>query len=365
VSKPLFLLAEAFGENEARIGAPLVGASGIELLNMLAESGNIVLTSADHDYMRKFWDRGDPALLDMVWRLHPEVHRSNVFQQRPPGNKLEWFCGPRAAGIPGYPPLIGAKCVRAEFQHELERLGDELVSVDPSLVLCLGNAALWALSGKTGVSKLRGTTSVSTHTATGYKLLPTYHPAAVLRQYELRPIVIMDLTKAAREKEFPEVRRPRRAMWVEPGLSDLDLFYEQYIVDCKMLSVDIETLGNQITEVGFAPTPYVSIVIPFVDFRKRNKSYWATYEEERLAWYFVKKVCESPIPKVGQNITYDVAFMYRTMGIKIMNVQHDTMLAHHALQPESLKGLGFLGSCYCNIGAWKAEHREQTAKRDA
>lgn len=364
--KPLFILAESYGENEARIGAPLVGASGIELLNMLAESGNIVLTSADHDYMRKFWDRGDPTFLDMVWRLHPEVHRSNVFQQRPPGNKLEWFCGPRASGIPGYPPLIGAKCVRAEFQHELERLGDELVAVDPNLVVCLGNAALWALQGKTGVSKLRGTTATSSYTATGYKCLPTYHPSAVLRQYELRPIVIMDLTKAAREKEFPEVRRPRREIWIEPTLEDLYEFHQRYIRGSSLLSVDIETAGTQITELGFAPGPGVAIVIPFVKAGGHNRNYWASESTEREAWRFIRSILEAPTPrKLFQNGLYDIAFLYRAYGIRVMGAEHDTMLLHHALQPEALKGLGFLGSCYANEGAWKQEHRARTAKRDA
>jgi len=362
--KPLFLLAEAWGENEARIGQALVGASGVEAIRMLAESGNITLTSADHDYMRKFWDTGNPEHLDMVWRLHPEVHRSNVFQQRPPGNKLEWFCGPRASGIPGYPPLIGAKCVRAEFQHELERLGDEIIRVDPNLILCLGNAALWALNGKTGVSKLRGTTSTSTHTCTGYKLLPTYHPAAVLRQYELRPIVIMDLTKAAREKEFPEIRRVRREMWVEPSLADLEDFYHLHVQGRPYVSIDIENPGGPISEVGLGHTK-AAIIIPFDDFRKANRSYWKTAAEEVQAVNFIKKVAEDrTLRKVMQNGLHDVSVLYRHWGIKTNNIDEDCMLLHHALQPESLKGLGFLGATYIDEIAWKEMRKFKSFKRD-
>jgi len=33
-------------------------------------------------------------------------------------------------------------------------LVNELITVNPNLILCLGNTALWAMSGKTGVSKL-------------------------------------------------------------------------------------------------------------------------------------------------------------------------------------------------------------------
>jgi hypothetical protein len=40
-------------------------------------------------------------------------------------------------------------------------------------------------------------------------------------------------------------------------------------------------------------------------------------------------------------------------------------LAHHALQPEALKNLGFLGSIYGNFPAWKHLSRAKGTKRDA
>jgi hypothetical protein len=40
------------------------------------------------------------------------------------------------------------------------------------------------------------------------------------------------------------------------------------------------------------------------------------------------------------------------------------MLLHHALQPESLKGLGFLGSVYTDEGNWKQMRNVGTVKRD-
>jgi len=364
VSKPLFCLGEAWGENEAKIRRPFVGASGVELLRMLAESGNITLTTADHEYMRRFWEKGDPEMLECVWQLHPEIYRSNVFQQRPPGNKLEWFCGPRAYGMPGYPPLIGAKCVRAEFRHELERLQDELLRIDPNLVICLGNAALWAMSGKVGISKLRGTTLSSTHTATGYKLLGTYHPAAILRQWELRPIGVMDLCKAARERGFPEIRRTRREIWIEPTLADLDAFYELHIRGRRYLSIDIENPGGPISEVGLGHST-AALVVPIIDDRKRDRSYWRSAADEVCAVRFIKRVAEDPSTiKVMQNGLHDISVLYRHWGIKTANFDEDCMLLHHAMQPESLKGLGFLGAAYIDEMAWKEMRKFKSLKRD-
>ena len=365
-SKPIVLLGEARGENEARIGSNFVGASGIELLRMLNDAGLLILTSEDNSYIHKFYSTGDPNQIEMVWRLHPELHRTNVLNFRPPGNSLESLCGPKAEGIPGFPSLTKSKYLRKEFSPELERLADELVEKDPNLILCLGNAALWALCGTTGISKLRGTTRISTHTATGFKVLPTYHPAAVLRQWELRPVVIRDFIKAIKEKEYPDVRRPRREIWIEPSLDDVQEFYKSHIVGCRLLSVDIETAGDQVTCIGFSPSPERALVIPFFDFRKRNRSYWPTLSDEREAVRWCAKINGDPeIMKLFQNGMYDIAFLWRSLHMPVFGAMEDTMLAHHALQPESLKGLGFLGSVYTDEGPWKVERKKtSTIKKD-
>ena len=361
----LVILGEAQGSNEARIGAGFVGASGVELLRQLDEAGILVLTAEDHDRISKFYNLGDPVQADMIWRMHPEVFRTNVIQRHPPGNKLEAFCGPRTEGIPGYGPLAKSKYLRAEFAPELERLGDELLEHDPNLILALGNTALWALCNQTGIASVRGTTMLTTHCVSGFKLLPTYHPAAVLRQWELRPTTIIDLLKARREMEYPEIRRPPREIWIEPTLTDLETFYAQHIVGARYLSVDIETSGTQITSISFAPSAGVSLVIPISDSRKSGRSYWPNRKSELIAWAFIRRVLASPKPpKIFQNGSYDMAFLWRGYGIPTYGAEHDTMLLHHALQPEALKGLGFLGSIYTDEGAWKRERKTETIKRD-
>ncbi len=364
-NKPIFLLGEAWGSNEERIKAAFVGPSGVELLKMLNEVGIIEFSSEDKSYISKFYNEGKPQHLDMVWRLHPEVYRSNVFNAHPPANDLKHFCGPKAEGIYGYGPLVPGKYISQTYRPHLERLANELIDVDPNLVICFGNAALWALTARVGLSKLRGTTLSSTMLASGFKLLPTYHPAYVLRQWELRPTVIIDLMKAAREASFPEVRRPKRLIWVEPTLADLETFYANHILHCPLLSVDIETAGTAITEIGFATAADVAIVIPFFDKRRKTKSYWESATDEVKAWQFVSRVLQdSSIPKLFQNGLYDIPFILRTTGIRVRGAKEDTMLLHHSLYPESLKSLGYLGSLYCDEGAWKSMRKHTTIKRD-
>jgi uracil-DNA glycosylase len=90
---------------------------------------------------------------------------------------MENVCGDKHEGISGYPAILKGRYLRAEYSSELDRLADEILEVNPNLVVCLGGVALWALTGKTTITKLRGVTDTSTHTATGYKILqPTTQP---------------------------------------------------------------------------------------------------------------------------------------------------------------------------------------------
>lgn len=327
-----------WGYEEEKERCAFVGTSGYLLTKMLNEAGI---------------QRADCLL-------------TNVFNLRPKGNKLESLCGPKPQAISGYPALLKGKYLHKSFEPELQRLGDELLEADPNLIIALGNEAMWALLGKSAISKFRGTTELSTHTVSGFKVLSTYNPAAVLRDWSMRPVVVSDLHKAAREAEYSEIRRPKCEIWIEPTLEDLHAFLDEFVQGCDILSVDIETAGNQITCIGFAPSADRAIVVPFFDTRKKGRSYWSTDEIEKDVWRIVRGVLvDGSIKKLFQNGLYDIAFLWRAMGIRVVNATEDSMLLHHALQPESKKGLGFLGSLYTDHGPWKhMRAKHETIKRD-
>jgi hypothetical protein len=256
--------------------------------------------------------------------------------------------------------------VRKDFANELARLGDELLDKNPNVIVCLGNCALWALTGQSGIGSIRGTTLLSTLTVGDFKLLPTYHPAAVLRNWDLRPVVIADLMKATRESAHPDIRRPEREIWIEPTIEDIKQFYQKHIKGCDLVSCDIESAGDRITCIGFAPSNRIALVVPFDDARRESRSYWPDSASERAAWEVVRSILEDPtIPKLFQNGAFDIAFLWRSMRIKVYGASEDTMLLSHAQQPEMLKGLGFLGSTFSDERSWKgmAKHGK-TIKRD-
>ncbi|HUP82053.1 MAG TPA: uracil-DNA glycosylase family protein [Pirellula sp.] len=317
----IVLLGEAPGESEEIAGIPFVGSSG-QLLSDLCRIADI--------------DKS-------------QCYQTNVLTTRPPQNKLEHFLGKRDEGgvITEMPALLPGRYLRNDFRPDLVRLRSELQSVRPNLIIALGNTACWAVLRQTAISKIRGTVVASQYG----KVLPTYHPAAIFRQWDLRPIVIADLMKARMESEYKEIRRPQRQVIINPDFQTIAAFYNQ-AKSARGIAVDIETSRGQITCIGFAISRNYSLVVPFVDHRMDNNSFWRTLIEEIEAWRWVQRLLNLPQPKIFQNGLYDLQYI-RRMKLTVINALEDTMLLHHAMHPELLKGLGFLGSVYTNEPAWK------------
>lgn len=327
VSAEVLIVGEAPGESEERAGVPFVGASGAELRRMLAKAGF------------------DPNAL----------RYTNVFMTRPPGNKIEAFCGKKAVVGKDYPlpPLSQGNYFLPEHLHELDRLKAEIIETQPKLIIAVGNTPCWALLKRTGIGKLRGSVYPNELIPNGPEVFPTYHPAAVLRDWSLRTVVIADLMKAKRAVT-EGLSRPVRELWLEPSFEEFKQFAEDYIFNgnCHLLSFDIETAGGGVTCIGFAPSRERAITVPFYDPLKIDHNYWPTPELEKRAYLLVKAILESDIPKLGQNGLYDIQYCY-AWKIKVRNYLHDTMIRHHALYSELEKGLGFLASIYTDEAPWK------------
>lgn len=335
----VMFVGEAWGQQEELAGGvPFIGASGQELQRMSSDAGLRL---------------GDCLL-------------TNVLALRPPDNKVEALCAKKADVGPGYalPALRHpGHYLRPEYLPELQRLRDEISAVRPNLVVALGATATWALLRTTAIGSIRGAIAESV-LLPGLKVLPTYHPAAVIRNWSWRTIVVADLLKARREAKFPEIRRPARYIYVNPNLEGINQWISETVLNPpRYLAVDIETKAGQISCIGFARSRSEALVVPFVDLNQSNGSYWDSLGAELTAWAKVRLLLESSIPKIFQNGLFDLQYLAR-MGFRPRNCLHDTMLLHHSLYPELQKGLGFLGSIYSNEPAWKLMRKEESLKRD-
>lgn len=324
--KPVMIVGEAYGEQEAQQGEAFVGPSGGLLKSILNQAG--------------------VSLRD--------CYLTNVFNERPPGNNVaHFYTRDRAAAISGFPPIEKGRWVDRKHEAHLARLAEELHAVRPNVILALGNTALWALAHRVGIKKYRGTPMLTK--SGGFKLIPSWHPAAVLRQYNLKVVLAADCQKLARHMHFPELATPSRKLYLDPTIEELEDYAERKLYPAARLSCDVETIpsARQITEVGFAISPYEAIVIPFwVEGTGMARSYWTDPAHEVRAWNVVRR-CVETVPTFGQNFQYDMQFFYRQLGIQTLRFSGDTMVMHHAMQPELEKSLGFLASIYTDQPAWK------------
>lgn len=324
-------LAEAPGETE--IGwtdpgpRPLVGSSGVTF-NQLLRAANI----------------------------EREAHWvGNVFNQKAVNNDVvPWMRDPAYAT-----PAL------ARLQRELER-------VQPEVVVAMGGTALWAMTGETQVGDQRGHFQYATRTLPGVKVMPTFHPAFVQRMWKFFGTVVGDFVKADNQSRQPRGTRLRydaREVWIDPTYADMEWFEMQHLKPSPLITIDIETVprARQITCIGFGGVASSAIVVPFVDDRKPNRSYWPTVEAEVRAWAWVRRICALPQAKLMQNGTYDAQWLWARMGIPVMNYSEDTRLLHHALYPELPKDLAVMGAAYTEQPAWKSWRGAPKAgeKRDA
>lgn len=394
-SPRIVIVGEAWGESEERTRRPFAGQSGRELFRMLGEA----MLDIEPELHRNILDiadkYGDAWVGDRApWLEAAGISMTNVMAFRPPGNKLDALCGSKKevgeyAG--SFAPLSRGQYLREEFLPELDRLSCEIAAWTPNLVLALGNTACWALLQATNIGSIRGaiTSSDGCGTRKGFgvlanptvggassnqtssdlqsvKVLPTYHPAGVLRAWAWRPIVVADLIKAHREAAFPEIRRPRRRVLVQPTIDEM-LAWEQetYRLAPASIASDVETEAKQITMIGFARSPTEAMVVPFWDRTKPGYSYWPDAATERKAWDCVERLLTYDAQNIGQNYMYDLQYITK-MGIRPTRMTADTMLLHHSLFPEMQKGLAFLGSVYTNEISWKLwrKRKADTVKAD-
>lgn len=142
----LMFVGEAPGADEDMSGRPFVGRAG-QLLNKMVEA---------------------------IGMKREEVYIANVIKSRPPGNR-----NPE----------------KDEIQACIPFLFRQIAAVKPRLIVTLGNPATQELLGtKTGISKMRGQFLDYPRIA-GVKVLPTFHPAYLLRAPDKKREAWEDLKK--------------------------------------------------------------------------------------------------------------------------------------------------------------------------
>ena len=310
----LAFVGEAPGEHEVEKLRPLVGPSG-STFNALLRSAGI--------------DR-DACLVTNVYEHRLEENDVAKEQARMGADWAPWHAA------------------------QVERLSAEIALCQPTVIVPLGGTALNALAQTKAITSFRGQPMMGKGPFEKYKLLPTFHPAFILRQWNMFPIAVGDLLRAQAEADIGmEIRWPKRELYIDPTIEQVEAFL-RLCNETNLLSCDIETGWGMIRGVSFAPNSRIGMYVPFIDLRKPSKSYWDDPAHEKRAWQAVRAILEGPTPKLGQNFAlYDSIWLLRKAGIRVANYRHDLRLLHKALFPELNAGLAFMSSAYSNQGAWK------------
>lgn len=159
VDARIFFIGEGPGESEDLSGRPFVGRAGQKLDEMIQAMG----------------------------LQREQVYIANIVKCRPPGNRV---------------PMSDEAAICTPY---LER---QLEIVRPEVIVTLGlSATQYMLQVKQFMGRMRG----RWHSWRGIKLMPTYHPAYLLRNYtqETRAAVWSDLKQVMVELGLPEPKRKK------------------------------------------------------------------------------------------------------------------------------------------------------------
>lgn len=334
------IVGEAPGENEVREGAPFVGASGLELNKMLSDAG----------------------------LMRGACFVTNVIRERPPGNDIGSFIALRKKDITPLHKIVRDRHVKQPVWEGIELLSREIALAQPNVIIALGNTALWALTGKWGIMSWRGSVlQTDLPLGLGYqpKVIPSYHPAAVLRQWSWRQILVHDLRRAAEHAKSRDLPHPDYRFVIRPTYSEamfhLNMLWELVsAVECP-ISVDIETRAGHIACVGLAWNKTEAFCIPFM-CTERAEGYWTAEEESLIVWGLYRILTHANCRVIGQNFLYDAQYFYRHFHF-IPRLARDTMIAQHVCFSNMPKGLDFLSSMYCEHHQyWKDDGKDWDAK---
>jgi len=301
VPSKVMIIGEAPGAREDDVERPFSGVAGQYLDRVLSETG----------------------------LPRDSVYITNAVRCRPPDNRTP---------------------TKSELKACSTYLNRELEIVQPTHILLLGNAALQAVTGKTGIMTKHGTTTM----VGGRTAFATVHPAAVLRNPAHAGIFRADLLSFARLVHGTDSRLETKTALIRSakGLARL----------CEMLasvetpiSFDVETgsKGDR-DEGGLQPWAPDGVIHTVAFSWEEGRSFVVAPEHPAVEWDIpVERVYQALAVALdgkrlgGHNAKFDAKWL-RAKGVPVY-IHFDTMLMAHLLdenRPLRLKSLArtYLGA---------------------
>lgn len=325
----VLIVGESPDAKDVLSGIPFSGPAGQELTRMLSEAGlhreECFLTYLARSTAPGTWANG---------RLTP-----NDISHWIPKTKLAQLTLGKQGGT-----FLNDRIVSPQIQEGFSLLKKEISLVKPTVIITLGNAATWALTGKYGIADWRGATLLHHSPDGSIKTIPTYNPGFIIKAWNHRAIMVSDLRRVFNILNNPEPDI-EYLFQLRPSFRETLTTLETLRQKKVLLSVDIETdiQTQYITCLGIAWSSSEAICIPFVE---NTKNYW-TLEEEFQIVKKLRSLLTSPgVSVIGQNFMFDTQYIYNHWKF-VPNFIGDTMFQQHVCFPGMPKKLSFLSSMYC------------------
>jgi len=213
------------------------------------------------------------------------------------------------------------------------RLVRELRTVGATTIVALGNTACGSLLGNwTGISKARGRFVE----ANGWRVLPTYHPAAVLRNPNLWPDFAIDMEKLVKSPPM-----------TQPDVTSVVTQDYRYVLN-QAAAADFAVIDLETTGLDFLSDRILCIVIGLPE-----ETYIFPAEiVNDLNFRSALQQCKAKW--VGHNIQFDRKFLLYRLGVDL-KITFDTMLGHYLLdERRGVHGLKEICGTLFDAPDWEA-----------
>lgn len=320
----VMVIGEAPGHREDESGKPFVGRSGRLLEEVLG----------DHGFERK------------------DIFITNAVSCRPLNNKT--------------PTKGEIKACKAWLDYQI-------AMVKPKYVLLLGNVPLQSITGKAGITKMRG----KPFEKNGIIFFPTFHPSFVLRDEEHhRAIFERDIETFGIIVDRGEIpREDNLNHHIVLNRRDFDEMLDALV---GSVSLDIETTGlypwqkyevrkrkgenvevakeAKVTVIGFG-TEKGEFTLPL----NHKESPWAPETIPGLLMEIERRLRKCKL--IAHNGKFDFLWLLVHYGLTWYEwFEFDTMLAHYDLDENDQHGLKYLAMKFLGAPDWDIDKTEKSAE---
>lgn len=352
----LAIVGEAPGEEEEKQSRPFCGPSGRELdaaLRAARIDRRAVLTTN--------------VLLCRPEKNKLDVHLRKLKKQDDDRHKRameKW----KAAGSLGEPPRLTRsptpmECCKPRFEAEIKGYTDFITLGK------IGTNAVTGLDGgilpvRGGVMELDPQVNINGEIVRpARRVMPTVHPAFVLRTPRWRHVFKADILKAARhfrgESKWAE---PRIVYHPSPSQLEEFLFGGYGPYGCDVETDGIESLTAKLRCITIAAVmPDGTGLVHCVGVESIDKSfrYYPDFVWRKIVELLKRFFGDPGIAKTGHNFnSYDKLVLRNQLGIELANVT-DGMILHKNVESELPHGLGYVGKLLTDVPEWKSDRESQ------